>query len=48
MIDIPENLRKHFGGQIIYETRAVVCRIERIDASGLARVGARFLPGRRS
>ncbi|MBN2370945.1 MAG: PilZ domain-containing protein [Vicinamibacteria bacterium] len=47
-IDIPYSLRKHFGGRTVYETRAVICRIEPVEGSELMHVGARFLPGRRS
>ena len=41
-IQLPEALRKHFGGRPVYRARAVVCRSERLDGS-LSRVGARFL-----
>jgi hypothetical protein len=47
-IDIPVSLSKHFGGLTIYDTRAAICRIEPVKGSDLARVGARFLPSKRS
>lgn len=46
-IHLPQNLRRHFGGSEIYEARAVVCRVEPPDASGLQRVGVRFLAEKR-
>lgn len=42
-IDLPVNLRRHFGDKDVYQARAVVCRVERPSGSEAARVGARFL-----
>jgi len=42
-IAIPAPLQKHFGGQPIYRTHAVVCRVERFEEAQVSRVGARFL-----
>jgi hypothetical protein len=42
-IELPVNLRRHFGNQDVYEARAVVCRVERFEGEMVARVGARFL-----
>jgi hypothetical protein len=42
-IELPVNLRRHFGDKDIYRARAVVCRVERFEASEAARIGARFL-----
>jgi hypothetical protein len=42
-IELPVNLRHHFGDQDVYRARAVVCRVERFDGEETARVGARFL-----
>jgi c-di-GMP-binding flagellar brake protein YcgR len=42
-IELPVNLRRHFGDQDVYQARAVVCRVERFEASEAARIGARFL-----
>jgi PilZ domain len=41
-IQLPEALRKHFGGKPVYRAQAVVCRVERMNGS-LSRIGARFL-----
>ena len=42
-IELPVNLRRHFGNQDVYRARAVVCRVERFEGEETARVGARFL-----
>ena len=42
-ITIPAALQKHFGGQPVYETHAVVCRVERFEEARVSRIGARFL-----
>jgi hypothetical protein len=42
-IQLPENLRKHFGGRPVYRARAVVCRVERFEGSPHSRIGCRFL-----
>lgn len=42
-IQLPEALRKHFGGKPVYRARAVVCRIEPGHTPGASRVGVRFL-----
>jgi hypothetical protein len=41
-IELPARLRRHFGNQVVYRARAVICRVERRGAEP-ARVGARFL-----
>jgi hypothetical protein len=42
-IELPVNLRRHFGNKDIYRVRAVVCRVERFEGEEVARIGARFL-----
>ena len=42
-IDLPPALRHHFGNREVYRARAVVCRVERFEGEGVARIGARFL-----
>jgi hypothetical protein len=43
-IELPVNLRRHFGNKDVYRARAVVCRVERASLPrGSARIGARFL-----
>jgi hypothetical protein len=42
-IELPVNLRRHFGDQDVYRARAVVCRVERFEGEAAARIGARFL-----
>jgi hypothetical protein len=42
-IELPVNLRRHFGDKDVYRARAVVCRVERFEGEAAARVGARFL-----
>ena len=42
-IELPRPLRRHFGDRAVYRARAVVCRVERIPDTPLAKVGARFL-----
>jgi hypothetical protein len=42
-IELPVNLRRHFGDKDVYRARAVVCRVERLAGAEASRVGARFL-----
>jgi hypothetical protein len=42
-IQLPEPLRKHFGGRAVYHVKAVVCRVEHFENEKIYRVGARFL-----
>ena len=42
-IELPVNLRRHFGNKGVYRARAVVCRVERRRARRRPSVGARFL-----
>jgi hypothetical protein len=42
-IELPVNLRRHFGDKDVYRARAVVCRVERFEGEEAARIGARFL-----
>ena len=42
-IELPVNLRRHFGDKDVYNARAVVCRVERFEGEAVARIGARFL-----
>jgi hypothetical protein len=42
-IQVPPPLRSHFGGRAVYAVRAVVCRLESIEAGATFRVGARFV-----
>jgi hypothetical protein len=42
-IELPVNLRRHFGNKDVYAARAVVCRVERFEGEEVARIGARFL-----
>ncbi len=42
-IELPVNLRRHFGDKDVYRARAVVCRVERFEGEDAARIGARFL-----
>lgn len=42
-ITIPPPLQKHFGGQPVYKTHAVVCRVERFEEAQVSRIGARFV-----
>lgn len=42
-ITIPEPLRKHFGGQPVYRTNAIICRVERFEEAQVSRVGVRFV-----
>jgi hypothetical protein len=43
-IELPPNLRRHFGDKDVYRARAVVCRVVRLPGSQAQSVGARFLP----
>jgi hypothetical protein len=42
-IELPVNLRRHFGDKDVYSARAVVCRVERFENKEMAHLGARFL-----
>jgi hypothetical protein len=42
-IELPASLRRHFGNRDVFRARAVVCRVERFEGEGTARIGARFL-----
>jgi len=42
-IDIPSPLRRHFGGEPIWETPAVITRLEATEGQSVVRVGARFI-----
>ena len=42
-IELPVNLRRHFGDKDVYRARAVVCRVVRLSDSQAQSVGARFL-----
>lgn len=42
-IELPPELRRHFGDRALYRARAVVCRVERFPDRPAAKVGARFL-----
>jgi len=42
-IELPASLRRHFGNKDVYQARAVVCRVERLEGEAVSRVGARFL-----
>jgi hypothetical protein len=42
-IELPVNLRRHFGDKDVYRARAVVCRAVRLLGSQAQSVGARFL-----
>lgn len=42
-IQLPQPLRKHFGGKAVYRARAVVCRVEKFEGEPVERVGVRFL-----
>lgn len=42
-IQLPQALRKHFGGKPVYRARAVVCRVEHFEAEPVFKIGARFL-----
>jgi len=42
-IEIPEPLRKHFGDRAVWETQAVIRRLEGLEGQSHIRVGARFI-----
>jgi hypothetical protein len=42
-IELPVNLRRHFGDKDVYRARAVVCRVVPLSGSHAQSVGARFL-----
>lgn len=41
-VQLPESLRRHFGGRAVYQVHAVLCRVERPPAETITLVGARF------
>jgi hypothetical protein len=41
-IEIPEPLRKHFANRAIWETTAIIMRLEGMEGQSTIRVGARF------
>ena len=41
-VEIPEPLRKHFGDLEVWQTRAVITRLEAMEGQSVIRVGARF------
>lgn len=47
-IEIPEPLRKHFGNRAVWETSAVIMRLEGMEGQSTIRVGARFIEDARS
>jgi hypothetical protein len=42
-VSLPLPLRRRFGGRPVYRVQAVICRVERIEAQAVWRIGARFL-----
>lgn len=42
-IELPVNLRRHFGDKDVYRARAVVCRVVPLSGSHAQSVSARFL-----
>jgi hypothetical protein len=44
-IEIPEQLRKHFEDREVWQTAAVITRLEAMEGQTVIRVGARFLEG---
>lgn len=42
-IQVPPALQAHFGGRSTYAVKAVVCRVEAIEAGATFRIGARFV-----
>jgi hypothetical protein len=42
-IELPPQLRRHFGGRSLYRAHALVCRVEHFEDEPGFRVGARFL-----
>jgi hypothetical protein len=42
VIELPQGLRRKFGGRAAYQVRALVCRVEPVGGERY-RVGARFL-----
>jgi hypothetical protein len=47
-IDIPTALRKHFENRSVWETGAVIMRLEALEGQSTVRVGARFVEDLRS
>ena len=46
-IEIPEALRKHFAGRAIWQTSAIITRLEAMEGQTVIRVGACFVEGSR-
>lgn len=42
-IQVPDALRRHFGGRSVYRVKAVVCRIEHLEGEIAYRIGVRFV-----
>ncbi len=42
-IEIPEGLRKHFGNRAVWNTGAVITRLEALEGQSVIKVGARFV-----
>jgi hypothetical protein len=47
-IEIPEPLRNHFGDRAVWQTGAVITRLEAMEGQAVIRVGARFLEDARA
>jgi hypothetical protein len=41
-IEIPEPLRKHFDERDVWQTNAIITRLEAMEGQSILRVGARF------
>lgn len=41
-VQLPESLRRHFGGRAVYHVRAILCRVERPPGEAVTLAGARF------
>jgi hypothetical protein len=46
-IEIPEPLRKHFSDRAIWQTSAIITRLEAMEGQTVIRVGACFIEGSR-
>jgi hypothetical protein len=44
-IEIPEPLRRHFGDRAVWQTGAIITRLEAMEGQTVIRVGARFTEG---
>jgi len=42
-VQLPPKLRSHYGNRAVYRVRAVICRVEKVPAEGISKVGVRFL-----